>query len=241
VGGNFVVAAVRMDRDVTADVRTYSMSFSSRDTCPEYGPKIPNPPVFDNDSVFRDLLLTKIVNGIRAAFMSSAHMTRTRDVLTRHLAQMSEALFTGLKKSVIRSSAKKPLKAITSSPFVPDPTEFSRIEAGRKSTRPAFTRSDVLPRLPAEVLSADEWESDKILLGTLEGLFLYNMSEPIGQDADRYRMLVAARHYRWVKVLRAMSLLDIQNPTSTCRTATAFEIHSSGFLSVIVHFLDEIR
>lgn len=56
----------------------YKLAVCSRKGVPQFGPPIPNPPTFKHNEYFRDFLLTKLMNGERAALHSPFIATKMK-------------------------------------------------------------------------------------------------------------------------------------------------------------------
>ena len=68
--------------EMVNDKLQYRLSLASKDGVPSYSPELPDPSShFAPDQIFRELLLTKLVNGERAAYRSASFankIARTR-------------------------------------------------------------------------------------------------------------------------------------------------------------------
>uniref|UniRef100_A0A8C5LZ27 RAP1 GTPase activating protein 2 n=1 Tax=Leptobrachium leishanense TaxID=445787 RepID=A0A8C5LZ27_9ANUR len=89
IASNFLHAyiVVQVENPGT-DNTTYKVSVTAREDVPSFGPPLPNPPVFQNNSEFREFLLTKLINAEHACCKSDKFAKledRTRAALLDNL------------------------------------------------------------------------------------------------------------------------------------------------------------
>ncbi|XP_060791152.1 rap1 GTPase-activating protein 2b isoform X3 [Neoarius graeffei] len=100
IASNFLHAyiLVQVENPGTDDT-TYKVSVTARDDVPQFGPPLPNPPVFRKGPEFREFLLTKLINAELACYRSDRfakleERTRTAllDSLHNELHKQTQAL-----------------------------------------------------------------------------------------------------------------------------------------------------
>jgi len=87
---NQVYAIIQPFEASAKGISQYRLSFASKDGVPLFGPLIPEPNIFEKGPRFRQFLLTKLINGERAAYDTPAFynkLTRTRRVMLQEMAQ----------------------------------------------------------------------------------------------------------------------------------------------------------
>ncbi|XP_062867263.1 rap1 GTPase-activating protein 2b [Trichomycterus rosablanca] len=89
IASNFLHAyiLVQVENPGTDDT-TYKVSVTARDDVPQFGPPLPNPPVFKKGAEFREFLLTKLINAELACYRSERFAKleeRTRAALLDNL------------------------------------------------------------------------------------------------------------------------------------------------------------
>ncbi|XP_049322475.1 rap1 GTPase-activating protein 2b isoform X1 [Astyanax mexicanus] len=89
IASNFLHAyiLVQVENPCTENT-TYKVSVTARDDVPQFGPPLPNPPVFKKGPEFRDFLLTKLINAELACYRSDRFAKleeRTRAALLDNL------------------------------------------------------------------------------------------------------------------------------------------------------------
>jgi len=57
----------------------YRLSVASKDTVPSFSPELPEPALFPGDDILREFLLTKVVNGERAAYRAAPFASKLVD------------------------------------------------------------------------------------------------------------------------------------------------------------------
>ncbi|XP_076836191.1 rap1 GTPase-activating protein 2b isoform X3 [Brachyhypopomus gauderio] len=89
IASNFLHAYILIQvENPGTDHTTYKVSVTARNDVPQFGPPLPNPPVFKKGPEFREFLLTKMINAELACYRSerfSKLEERTRAALLDHL------------------------------------------------------------------------------------------------------------------------------------------------------------
>uniref|UniRef100_A0AAR2LGA8 Rap-GAP domain-containing protein n=1 Tax=Pygocentrus nattereri TaxID=42514 RepID=A0AAR2LGA8_PYGNA len=89
IASNFLHAYILVQvENPCTDSTTYKVSVTARDDVPQFGPPLPNPPVFKKGPEFREFLLTKLINAELACYRSDRFAKleeRTRTALLDNL------------------------------------------------------------------------------------------------------------------------------------------------------------
>ncbi|OCT94254.1 rap1 GTPase-activating protein 2 isoform X1 [Xenopus laevis] len=89
IASNFLHAYIVVQvENPDTDITTYKISVTAREDVPSFGPPLPNPPVFQKNSEFREFLLTKLINAEHACCKSDKFAKledRTRAALLDNL------------------------------------------------------------------------------------------------------------------------------------------------------------
>ncbi|XP_051533728.1 rap1 GTPase-activating protein 2-like isoform X4 [Myxocyprinus asiaticus] len=72
IASNFLHAYILVQvENPGTDYTTYKVSVTAREDVPQFGPPLPNPPIFKKGPEFREFLLTKLINAELACYRSS--------------------------------------------------------------------------------------------------------------------------------------------------------------------------
>ena len=84
----------------------YRVAIATKKGVPRYRPSLPRPAVFRLDDTFREVLLTKLVNGERASYHCSTKVRRQN----RSLVEIMQATRKGQMEYAIQQSRLKPVR-----------------------------------------------------------------------------------------------------------------------------------
>jgi len=103
VKSNFIqiIIVVRVLRNSwTPDTTYYRVSICKQSDVPNFGPRLPYPPIFKHGSDFKEWLMKKIVNAELAAFRGKLLKQHMRSTFKTHLTNLYEKYTKKRKKSV---------------------------------------------------------------------------------------------------------------------------------------------
>lgn len=162
------------------------MQVYTKQCVPEYGPVLPNPPIFRNLTELRRFLLVKLMNGEKAALSSPKSAFANKK--TRTLDLLIQAIHDKRDKSISRPSPGSPrqgsklyererfrtkgqtLKVHKIVSGAAPTSTLSSEDTRDKNIPEPWTPVCITSSFPHHIISADSWEKD-VLVATDNGLF----------------------------------------------------------------------
>eukprot|EP00730_Choanoeca_flexa_P016757 TRINITY_DN7982_c0_g1_i1.p1 TRINITY_DN7982_c0_g1~~TRINITY_DN7982_c0_g1_i1.p1 ORF type:complete len:876 (+),score=207.88 TRINITY_DN7982_c0_g1_i1:23-2650(+) len=169
---------------------SYSLKAFIKQSVPEFGPQIPNPPIFTEPDRLRRFLLVKLLNGEKAA-LSSPHASFAQKK-TRTLEALITSIYTEAKSSRMllpvnksRSKTKRMSKhepefratgqAIKVDKIAAGVAPTSSLSESGGSVKEPWQPICITTELNLQVLAGDQWGTD-LVVASMQGVFLITIA-----------------------------------------------------------------
>jgi len=172
ISSHFLHVFVGVRTTKGADGKTlYIVNTSSKSDVPQFGPILKNPPVFESKLELRDFILTKLINGETSTYQSPAFVKKLMRTLEGSLQVIYDE-YNPAAKQVKKNAAISGLKAVSLS-------SRSTVSVAHGGTNAAvnnmvLSAKTVLADISNEILCGDKFVGNDYLVGTSQGLFLFD-------------------------------------------------------------------
>lgn len=168
---------------------SYRVSFSIKETVNRFGPPLPHPPIFDDPILFRNFLITKLINGERETIRSSPDF-KHNETFKFFLTLIHERL----SKSNITKT----------------PSPRRQRQSLISSSIQAFQVRKVLNKMDSKITCSDSWNNNMVI-GTTDGLYLYKINGKKDLEEGKVTKILTQpkkyNHYSQINVLLNIGII----------------------------------